>query len=144
VHKQCQQASDSIGWFAAIKKTRPFYTASVVLTFHLVCIGWVFFRAETFTVALEIIRKLLFIDVLSGTPAWALSIVNTTDPVIFMLLPFIVAVLFGGQIIAGWLASRKQPLSVPLPFKAAYIAAMICLLLVFSPDTSPKFIYFQF
>jgi alginate O-acetyltransferase complex protein AlgI len=143
-HKELKRISDSAAWLVNVKQTKVFYLLSVICTFHLVCIGWVFFRAETFALAMQIIRKLLFIDVLNGLPATAFTLVNTNDPVIFMVLPFIVALLFAGQIIAGWQAGRKQPLISPLPLRVFYVAAMLALLLVFSPDTSPKFIYFQF
>lgn len=143
-HKELKRVTEGIAWLSALKKTTAFHSASVVVTFHFVCIGWVFFRADTFTIAMEIIRKLLFIDKMAGVPAAALSIVNTTDPVIFMVLPFILAVLFAGQILAGWLNGRARPLLVPVAMRAVYCAVMVALLLVFSPDTSPKFIYFQF
>ena len=95
-HKELKRITDAVGWLARWKHTQAFNILAIVSTFHLVCIGWVFFRAETFALAMQIIRKLLFIDVMSGVPATAFTIVNTTDPVIFMVLPFIVAVLFGG------------------------------------------------
>jgi alginate O-acetyltransferase complex protein AlgI len=144
IHKELKELTDSIAWVAELKKTKLFYALSVFVTFHLVCIGWVFFRADTFKAAMEIIRKLLFVDVLANVPATAMTIVTTTDPVIFMLLPMVIGLLFAGQILSGWLAQRKQPLLVAIPVRAVYLAAMIALLLVFSPDTSPKFIYFQF
>jgi alginate O-acetyltransferase complex protein AlgI len=144
IHKELKQLTDGIAWVAELKKTKLFYALSVFVTFHLVCIGWVFFRADTFKAAVDIIRKLLFVDVLANVPATALTIVTTADPVIFMLLPMVIGVLFLGQILSAWLAQRKQPLVVALPVRAVYLAAMIALLLVFSPDTSPKFIYFQF
>lgn len=144
IHKELQTVTDRITAFAAIKKTKWFYVFSVVLTFHLVCIGWVFFRAETFENAMQIIRKLLFIDQLAGVSSFALTLANTADPVIFMILPFIVLTLFGGQMVAGWLAQRDKPLHVPLALRAVSVAIMVGALLIFAPDTSPKFIYFQF
>jgi len=127
----------------AAKKSAVGHALAIVFTFHLVCIGWVFFRAETLTSALEIIRKLLFLDFSQSLAAqMSLSIVNTTDPVLFMILPFIVALLFAGQLIA--LAQQKYKVVIPRAMQAVYMAALIGLLLVFSPDSSPKFIYFQF
>lgn len=147
-HKLVQTWANRFVWFNSIKTTQMFHVFSVVLTFHLVCIGWVFFRADTFEIAMQIISKLMFVQCLANLSAFAtqcqLSIVNTTDPVIFMLLPFIVGVLFAGQIIAARLEGLGKPLQLPSFVRAGYYAALIMLLLVFSPDTSPKFIYFQF
>jgi D-alanyl-lipoteichoic acid acyltransferase DltB (MBOAT superfamily) len=144
IHKQWQHMSDRIAWMSGVKNSAVYRTIAVIGTFHLACIGWVFFRADSFAMAMQIIGKLLFVDRLSSLPATALSIMNTTDLVIFMLLPFVLVLLFAGQILSGYLASRKAPLVVPIGLKAVYVAAVLSLLLVFSPDTSPKFIYFQF
>lgn len=117
---------------------------SIIVTFHVVCIGWVFFRADTFESACQIIWKLLLIPQLVSSPAnaLALNLPTITDPVLFMLLPAIIALLLGGQIIAG--LTEKEKIKLPAWMDVTYVAAMTLLLLVFSPDTSPKFIYFQF
>ncbi len=143
LHKEFKTLTDKIPALVAAKKSAVGHALAIVFTFHLVCIGWVFFRAETLTSALEIIRKLLFLDFSQSLAAqMSLSIVNTTDPVLFMILPFIVALLFAGQLIA--LAQQKYKVVIPRAMQAVYMAALIGLLLVFSPDSSPKFIYFQF
>jgi alginate O-acetyltransferase complex protein AlgI len=117
---------------------------SIVVTFHVVCIGWVFFRADTFESACQIIWKLLLIPQLVSSPAnaLALNLPSITDPALFMLLPAIIALLIGGQIIAG--LTEQKNIKLPAWLDVTYVAAMVLLLLVFSPDTSPKFIYFQF
>jgi len=117
---------------------------SIVVTFHFVCIGWVFFRADTFESACQIIWKLLLVPQMVSSPAnaFALTLPTITDPSIFMLLPLVVGLLFAGQIIAG--LTNKKTIVMPPFLDVAYVAAMVLLLLVFSPDTSPKFIYFQF
>jgi alginate O-acetyltransferase complex protein AlgI len=148
LHKLVKNWSDSIVWLANWKQTSLFRSLSIVFTFHMVCIGWVFFRADTFDLSMQIIRKLLFLDGFSSAASfaaqWHLSIVNTTEPVIFMLLPFIVAALFIGQIICARLGSLVTQPRLPSLMRGAYYAALVLLLLVFAPDTSPKFIYFQF
>jgi alginate O-acetyltransferase complex protein AlgI len=144
LHKEYKSLTERLPGFASVRANIVYRYMSIIATFHLVCIGWVFFRAETFNGAMDIIRKLLFIDVLSGVPALAMTIVNAGDPIIFMLLPAIIFTLACGQVLGGWLAARKEPLLVPIGVRAMYFAALVMLLLVFSPDTSPKFIYFQF
>lgn len=130
------------------RQSRYFHCLAVILTFHAVCIGWVFFRADTFASACAIIRKLFFVDAWSSvgslTGQLSISMINTQDPVIFMLLPFILIALFAGQLLCARLVSLKRQPVPPLPLRATYYAALVMLLLIFSPDTSPKFIYFQF
>ena len=117
---------------------------SIALTFHAVCIGWVFFRAETFESACQIIGKLLLVPQLLGAPESALEVnlPSITDPAIFMIMPLLLVSLFAGQIASG--ITQRVKIKLPKSVEIAYVASMVLLLLVFSPDTSPKFIYFQF
>jgi len=131
-------------------KTKAFHVFSIILTFHVVCIGWVFFRADNMNIATEVIRRLFFMsEYPAGVNAFSLSLPSVHDPVIFLLLPLVLAMLIVGQLLAGKLASLglaspyKAP-TLPRGWQAVYLTAMICILLVFSPDASPKFIYFQF
>ena len=139
LHKEWKTITDRIPSVVSFKQSKVGRALAIVLTFHLVCIGWVFFRAETVASSLEILRKLFFID---GWQSFGLTIVNTTDPALFMVLPFLTALLFAGQLFA--LAQTKRGWTLPRPLQAVYMAALIGLVLVFSPDASPKFIYFQF
>ncbi|MBY0358052.1 MAG: hypothetical protein K2W82_08635 [Candidatus Obscuribacterales bacterium] len=137
LHKELKAWMDSQSWLANIRTSAWFHVLSVVFTFHVVCIGWVFFRAETMDSALSIIGKLL------AAPFAALTMVNVQEPVIFMILPFVLLLLVTGQIVSGYLASRQE-IKVPLFVRAVCVSALIALLIVFTPDTSPRFIYFQF
>jgi alginate O-acetyltransferase complex protein AlgI len=139
IHKEFKTLTDRVPALVAAKKSLVGRAFAVVLTFHLVCLGWVFFRAETVASAVEIFRKLFFLD---GAQSFALTMVNTTEPALFMVLPFLILLLFAGQLFA--LAQSKKGWSMPRPLQAVYMAALIALVLVFSPDASPKFIYFQF
>lgn len=143
LHKEFKTLTDKVPALVAAKQSPLGHALAVVFTFHLVCIGWVFFRAETLDSALQIIRKLFFLDFSqSFASQTALTIVNTTDPVLFMILPFLIALLFFGQLIAA--VQQKYQFVMPRTMQAVYMACLIGLLLVFSPDSSPKFIYFQF
>jgi D-alanyl-lipoteichoic acid acyltransferase DltB (MBOAT superfamily) len=149
-HKEFVRATKSVSWFQQIAQTKVYHLASIVLTFHVVCVGWVFFRAETMEQALAIIGKLLFIaPTAAPLTAFSLSLPNVSDPVIFLLLPLVLLVLFAGQLLSGYLQAkfpmaREGHLPIPKYLAPVFVAAMICLLMVFTPDTSPRFIYFQF
>lgn len=139
IHKEFKTITDRVPALIAAKQSFLGRAAAIVLTFHIVCIGWVFFRAETVASAVEILKKLFFLD---GAQSFALTMVNTTEPALFMVLPFLLALLFAGQLFA--LLQSQKRWSLPRPLQAVYMAALIALVLVFSPDASPKFIYFQF
>lgn len=145
LHKEFSQAAQKVAALNAMRQSTIFKVFATILTFHVVCIGWVFFRASNMAECSAILQKLFFLEPASSlAQTAALTIVNIQEPIVFMLLPFILALLAAGQLLSGWMANRKEELDVPLPLRAVAVAVLICLLIVFSPDTSPKFIYFQF
>ena len=151
LHKEFTLLADRFVALNNIRQTKAFKVFSVVFTFHIVCIGWVFFRASNMTECSTILQRLFFMDLSPAGSAHMtfdalskLTIVNIQEPIIYMLLPFVIAILAAGQMLSAWIASKKDGISVPLPVRALAVAVLVCLLIVFSPDTSPKFIYFQF
>lgn len=144
LHKEFRRLVDPVPALRTLLDSAPGNLFSIILTFHLVCVGWVFFRAETFESSCQIIYKLLLIPEAASAPAGALALNLPTisNPAIFMMLPVILILLFGGQIIAG--ITSKKEIVLPRWVDIAYVASMTLLLLIFSPDSSPKFIYFQF
>jgi D-alanyl-lipoteichoic acid acyltransferase DltB (MBOAT superfamily) len=143
LHKEFQQLTAGQKIWESIKNTIAFRTCSIAFTFQITCIGWVFFRATDMATSLSIIKKLLFLpDPQSVLTPFVLSLTSISSPIIFLILPLVLLLLFAGQI-AGWL-NEKLKLVLPSPLEAAWLAALVCILMVFSPDTSPRFIYFQF
>ncbi len=113
-------------------------------TFAFVCIGWVFFRAPTFTLALEVLRKISWVD--AGGIQW-------TYAPLLALVPLIVAAhAFGiansrtlGTLDTVPSAARPRLLP-PLDRVAGSFALtmwLVGLFLFSSIDTRP-FIYFRF
>jgi hypothetical protein len=105
----------------------------MILTFHLVCVAWVFFRAESIGDAWLIITK-IFQSVVSlefAGPA-------TTKP-----LPWI-ALLLGVE----WLAKNHEhglnKLPLPKPVRWGFYYAMVLAVLYVTPLNYVPFIYFQF
>lgn len=144
LHKLYREMTATWQWLENARKMFAYRTISVIVTFHVICIGWIFFRAETMSAALQILTKMLFLPDATGKSDVMLTLVNVQEPVIFMVMPFIVLLLLLGQLIAGAARSLPETFVLPVPLKALAIAVCLSLLIVFSPDTSPKFIYFQF
>ncbi len=155
LHKEFKIWSDKIAWLYRVKQTQAFNFLSIVLTFHAVCLGWVFFRADNLSSALLIIKRLLFLSQvpqlqLAASP-FALTILNAKESVVFLLLPAILGLLLLMQLFSG--IKGHLPILSTLftsdSIKGRWLAAgalaiCICLLVVFSPDYAPQFIYFQF
>jgi len=147
-HRVVKQFTDKFAFVVNLKAAPLFHVFSVLLTFHCVLIGYVFFRSDSFARAISILGKMLSLGELTHgahlVPGWAVTIFNTADPIIFGLLPFILVMLAIGHVFCGWMQTRPEPFKFPPGAKAVYVAVLIGLLLVFTPDTSPKFVYFQF
>jgi len=104
----------------------------VFLTFHFVCLGWVFFRAESFTMAWAVLRRLAtFTTYHPNVPFW------------------VVAALVAGLVshyTPDKLFSRIQQGFVRLPavLQGAALFGVACLLYYAASAQAVPFVYFQF
>jgi alginate O-acetyltransferase complex protein AlgI len=104
----------------------------VALTFNLVCVGWVFFRAPRLSVAMEIFGRLY-------GHGWSLGV----DGVWIALL---IAAAFGGQLAVarlrphwGRIIAHAHP-----RWDVAYVSIMVASLILAGYSGVTKFIYFEF
>ena len=101
----------------------------VFLTFHLVCAGWIFFRSQTFSGAIEIFQRLASLD-FSG------SVEGTTT--LIML-----GIAAASHLLRGQWKLEKWFISLPKPIQGwAYGIMAILIYVFFTPEQ--RFIYFQF
>ena len=105
--------------------------AARILLFHAVCAAWIFFRAPTLDLALDVFRRFA----VSGPLTLA-----QTGTVIVLLLGL------AGQYAPGrWRDALEQGLRRwPAPARGAAFAATIFVLELFGPSGVAPFIYFQF
>jgi hypothetical protein len=102
-----------------------------VLTFHFVCLTWIFFNADGFGVAID------FLKALANTQAS-----RVVTPFTLTLL----AVGFAGQFLPPDLQERLENgvVKIPLPLQAAAIGLAVVAIAAFGPGTLAPFIYFKF
>ena len=105
---------------------------SVILVFHYVCLGWVFFRATSFDNALAVLRQLA----LGETDHPNLVPIVTTTLAVGFLCHFFADGTF------RWLRTRFMQL--PAPAQGAALAAAYFVLRELAHPKLIKFIYFQF
>jgi alginate O-acetyltransferase complex protein AlgI len=111
---------------------KPPRLVGMVLTFHVVCLGWIFFRADSFGGALQMIAALF-------TAPWTVSLVT----------PFTALLVAVGLLIhAGppdWLpALARRASRIPAPVYGLALAAAILLIDAQRPEGVAPFIYYQF
>jgi len=100
-------------------------------TFHLVCLGWVFFRAESIDDALEVLGRIA-----GGQSITALN------PVVVL----VVVAMLASQFVSSGTVSRVRDIysSWSLPAQVAALAAVVVVVDALGPEGIVPFIYFQF
>lgn len=112
----------------------------VLVTFHLVWFSWIFFRANSISEALLIIRNLF----IAFDPATLLTVSGFTSQ--HFILSFLsIVILLGVELfqrnhdIRGWLSQR------PVMLRWVFYYGLVMFILLFGAyDNANEFIYFQF
>jgi len=117
---------------AAVREKKVVPTVvGVLVTFHIVCLGWILFRAESFELALQMLEGLTRIG-----------------PVV-MLTPLMLTLIVGG-LAMHWLPPRavegmaERLKTAPSLTLGLLIGAAILLVEAVRPEGVAPFIYFQF
>jgi hypothetical protein len=111
-------------------------TVKVLLTFHLVCLAWVFFRADTFAIAREYIARIVTLH--PGGMQESLNWLGLRTTVL-------IAVLLSVEIVQK--AAGRQTVFTEWHWAArgtVYAALIVVMLVCGGVDADVPFIYFQF
>ncbi len=102
------------------------------VTFHVVCLGWVFFRAESFTKA--------------GDLLWDLVTVWGVGTLVKPMLVFVVASMIAAQFVPADAADRAQALFARAgpALQGTFLAVGLLVIDALGPVGVAPFIYFQF
>jgi alginate O-acetyltransferase complex protein AlgI len=102
-----------------------------IVTFHLVCLGWVFFRADSFGTALEVLGRIV-----AGTGSVALN------PMVVV----VVVAMLASQLVPQTAVRRAQVAFSRMPpvAQGTVLAAVLTAVAVLGPEGVAPFIYFQF
>lgn len=117
---------------------------SVMLTFHAVCIGWVLFRAESIAIALSILKRMFFLEHLPAQSTWSMVLPSINYPLIYPSIYLLLPLLAVAHPIMSIVRKNNLVSRTPFAARVVWCCAMMFIVLVFSPDKSPRFIYFQF
>ncbi len=111
---------------------RLWRAAAIFLTFHLVCLGWLLFRAESLTQAAYLITRLL--------GSWKIGLAPESVAAFLIL----VAPLVVMQAVQSSSADLAVVRRWPAVLQAAVIAALGLGIVILGEDFGQPFIYFQF
>jgi D-alanyl-lipoteichoic acid acyltransferase DltB (MBOAT superfamily) len=116
---------------------RSMRISGILLTFHLVCFGWIFFRADSFQIAVDVLKQIftffhaeLFVSLVKSYPE-------------------VFALMFLGYVLHFAPARMEKSCErfvtqMPLLWKALAIVAVIILVIQMKSSEIQPFIYFQF
>ena len=145
LHKEYVNLLERLRVPKALLSSKFYHIVSIICTFQLVCLGWVLFRADNEKIAWRIIKQLMHAPYdLMHFSINQLSVLQIRDPIIFPALLLLIPLLILSQIIVNWLNDKPFYQSPPWVVQVAVMVILMCVLTVFSPDSSPRFIYFQF
>ncbi len=125
------QVVERLGRAALGDRKGPPAWLGVLVTFHVVCLGWILFRAETFGLAMQMLA--------------GLGRMGTVD----LLTPFVLVLIVGG-LAMHWLPPRaveglaERLKAAPSPTLGVLIGLAILLIEATRPEGVAPFIYFQF
>ena len=105
----------------------------VPLTFVLVCVGWVFFRAQTFADAATVLRGL----------AWPTSGIHL-DRASMMMVVLCLLLVVCMHLVGGFVRVGRIERRLPAPVLGAVLALLLVLSVLLMPDNGKAFLYFQF
>ncbi|MFH0735729.1 MAG: MBOAT family O-acyltransferase [bacterium] len=120
-----------------VSKSKLAHVIGVVVTFHIVCLAWIFFRANNFQSAIDMINQILFF--FNGQVFF--QFVTAYPEVLFLM---VVGFIFHFMPVSTELKAEELITKLPLVGKAVVILLVVWLVIqVKSADIRP-FIYFQF
>ena len=107
--------------------------AGRLLTFHIVCFAWIFFRADSFGRAVDILVQLV--------TAW-----GRPSPLVTGSVLLAIAVGIGSQYVPARAvtAAAGRFRALPLPAQATAVAVLLTVIDVLGPTGVAPFIYFRF
>lgn len=147
VHRQFVGWKNSLkeGAFSQFFQTKLFNLLSIILTFHVVCIGWVFFRIQHIGTALNVVKKMvLFSPIFSGGEAHQFLVLQRHLPIVVLLCVCMVIVLLITNLPISILQEKGFLKKTPPFLKGAFCAFLVLAMVTFLPDGNQPFIYFQF
>ncbi len=116
---------------------RLWFYIRVIFFFHLVCLGWLIFRAQSFTQIGQMLSAIIF--------NFDLNLVRSPQMILTGLeIIFYLFVLFFVQIVQYKTNDLLYMFKIPLPARVLFYYICALLLIIFGAYGGREFIYFQF
>ena len=145
IHREFTFLRDKVEWLKSFAQTKLFHVMSLLLTFHVVCVGWVFFRVENIGTAFSIVKKMvLFKPIYAAAEQGQFFVLKENMPVVVPVVMTMVLLLLIQNWPVSYLNTKQYFKKLPAPVKAVFCTVLLFAIITFTPDDSKPFIYFQF
>ena len=145
IHREFTFIRDKVEWLKSFAQTKVFHLMSLLLTFHVVCVGWVFFRVENIGTAFSIVKRMVFFKpIYAAAEQGQFFVLKENMPVVVPVVMAMVALLLIQNWPVSYLNTKQYFKKLPAPVKAVFCTALLFAIITFTPDDSKPFIYFQF
>jgi len=131
LHRRWQQLQNRFGWEFPEAIVGPL---SWVVTFGSICLGWVFFRANSLNQAFTMLRAAVNLSTYAG---------YTLPASLFLLVAALALGYFGTMGSQRLLQKYSEGLTVPVELRLALYSAAVSIGVLHTAQTQ-AFIYFQF
>ena len=145
VHREFGFLKEKFSFLKSLVDSKIGHAMSILLTFHFVCIGWVFFRIHEVNVAFSVVKRMVTLSPLR-TPGEAEQLIIQGEhlPVIVSVTTIMTLILLVMNWPLGTLQNKGIHKLLPKPLLGVFCAFLILAMVTFLPDGSEPFIYFQF
>ena len=145
VHREFGFFKEKVAWLKKAIDSPLGNLASIFITFHAVCIGWVFFRVQDIGQAFFIVKRMLLLSpIFTRLEGHNFLVLKPDLPVVVPIVLVMVAVLVIFNVPISRASEKGWFRRAPAPLKALFCTVLILAMITFQPDTSAPFIYFQF
>lgn len=142
VHRQWMLFYKSIDWLYEFVKGKIWHAIAIFITFQAFAVSFVFFRADDLPTSFDMVGRMMKLWEL--WPDQHLKFLTSNGPMIFPMIPYVLAGLVIAHIISEPLRDMQFWPSRPRWMKGAYCAFLIIIMIALMPEEQNKFIYFQF
>ncbi|MDD2319871.1 MAG: MBOAT family protein, partial [Geobacteraceae bacterium] len=121
-----------------LERNRWYGLWQILLTFHLVCLAWIFFRSPTIGDAWFVVTHLV------GNTKNALNFLLSRGVTELVIVSVSLAILWTVWWVRERMLSERDFFAAPEWFRWSIYGVLAALLLLFTSDSNTGFIYFQF
>lgn len=145
LHREFGFFKEKVSWLKNAIDSPLGNLASIFITFHVVCIGWVFFRVQDIGQAFFIVKRMLVLSpIFTRLEGHNFLVLKPDLPVVVPVVLIMVAVLVIFNVPISRASEKGWFRQAPAPLKALFCTLLILAMITFQPDNSAPFIYFQF